>query len=170
MNQIVALFQLPVALFGLYLFQYKNGETIQSHCDYVHNVAKDVIEKRRKALVSFCLSCFHFVFLENLVEKINNKYFRNTKILGNTFNRLQKDADLSEKKYLDFLDILLTAKDEDGQGMSMEDIRSEVDTFLFEGELQFHEVLYIPPNKKVRKFFNFSRIFPAFRHPLQYQI
>jgi cytochrome P450 len=34
---------------------------------------------------------------------------------------------------LDFLDILLTAKDEDGNGMSMEDMRSEVDTFLFEG-------------------------------------
>jgi hypothetical protein len=34
---------------------------------------------------------------------------------------------------LDFLDILLTAKDEDGNGMSMDDMRSEVDTFLFEG-------------------------------------
>lgn len=41
---------------------------------------------------------------------------------------------MSERKYLDFLDILLTAKDGDGQGMSIEDIRSEVDTFLFEGD------------------------------------
>ncbi|XP_065934057.1 cytochrome P450 4F8 isoform X2 [Magallana gigas] len=47
--------------------------------------------------------------------------------------RALEDADLSERKYLDFLDILLTAKDGDGQGMSIEDIRSEVDTFLFEG-------------------------------------
>ena len=36
-------------------------------------------------------------------------------------------------KYLDFLDILLTARDEDGQGLSDLEIRYEVDTFLFEG-------------------------------------
>jgi cytochrome P450 len=46
---------------------------------------------------------------------------------------IQENKDVSPRKYLDFLDILLTAKDEDGNGMSMEDMRSEVDTFLFEG-------------------------------------
>lgn len=49
---------------------------------------------------------------------------------------LQENADVSSRKYLDFLDILLTAKDEDGQGMSKEDIRCEVDTFMFAGKLQ----------------------------------
>ena len=42
---------------------------------------------------------------------------------------------LKGRKYLDFLDILLTAKDENGEGMSLTDIRNEVDTFLFEGNL-----------------------------------
>ncbi|XP_041376951.1 cytochrome P450 4F6-like [Gigantopelta aegis] len=37
------------------------------------------------------------------------------------------------KKCLDFLDILLTAKDENGVGLSTLEIRNEVDTFLFEG-------------------------------------
>ena len=37
-------------------------------------------------------------------------------------------------RYLDFLDILLTAKDADGQGLTEQEIRAEVDTFLFEGE------------------------------------
>ncbi|KAK7494515.1 hypothetical protein BaRGS_00014168 [Batillaria attramentaria] len=38
-----------------------------------------------------------------------------------------------QKRYLDFLDILLTAKDDNGQGMTSLDIRNEVDTFMFEG-------------------------------------
>lgn len=42
----------------------------------------------------------------------------------------------------DFLDIFLTAKDEDGQGMSMEDIRCEVDTFLFAGKLELFVLMY----------------------------
>ncbi|XP_021369743.1 phylloquinone omega-hydroxylase CYP4F2-like [Mizuhopecten yessoensis] len=46
---------------------------------------------------------------------------------------------LKEKKfqpkprYLDFLDILLSARDETGQGLSDAEIRDEADTFLFEG-------------------------------------
>jgi len=31
------------------------------------------------------------------------------------------------------LDILITARDEDGKGLSPQEIRDEVDTFLFEG-------------------------------------
>ncbi|KAK3587337.1 hypothetical protein CHS0354_011318 [Potamilus streckersoni] len=45
---------------------------------------------------------------------------------------LRKEG-LSSRKYLDFLDTLLTAKDESGIGLTQEEIRNEVDTFLFEG-------------------------------------
>ncbi|XP_043941774.1 cytochrome P450 4B1-like isoform X1 [Protopterus annectens] len=38
-----------------------------------------------------------------------------------------------QKSYLDFLDILLCARDEDGKGLSDEDICAEVDTFMFAG-------------------------------------
>ena len=37
------------------------------------------------------------------------------------------------RKYLDFLDILLSAKDDNGNGLTDLEIRDEVDTFLFEG-------------------------------------
>ncbi|CAH1788102.1 unnamed protein product [Owenia fusiformis] len=38
-----------------------------------------------------------------------------------------------KRKYLDFLDILLVTKDEDGNGLSDQEIQDEVDTFMFEG-------------------------------------
>ncbi|XP_070601920.1 cytochrome P450 4B1-like [Erythrolamprus reginae] len=40
---------------------------------------------------------------------------------------------IQKKRYLDFLDILLCVKYEDGTGLSDEDLRAEVDTFMFAG-------------------------------------
>ncbi len=39
-----------------------------------------------------------------------------------------------KSKYPDFLDILLSARDTDGKGLSNREIRNEVDTFLFAGK------------------------------------
>nr|KAG5698942.1 hypothetical protein BaRGS_024863 [Batillaria attramentaria] len=49
-------------------------------------------------------------------------------------NREEVEKGLLHKKHtLSFVDILLTAKDEDGNGMTPLEIRNEADTFLFEG-------------------------------------
>ncbi|XP_049643714.1 cytochrome P450 4F3-like [Suncus etruscus] len=39
----------------------------------------------------------------------------------------------AKAKMLDFIDVLLLARDEDGQQLSDEDVRAEADTFMFEG-------------------------------------
>lgn len=43
------------------------------------------------------------------------------------------DPDILNTRRKDFLDILITARDENGKGLTAEEIRAEVDTFLFEG-------------------------------------
>ncbi|XP_033748160.1 cytochrome P450 4F4-like [Pecten maximus] len=46
---------------------------------------------------------------------------------------LAADTSLITKRRRDFLDILLTARDENGTGLTDREVRDEVDTFLFEG-------------------------------------
>ncbi|XP_013084721.2 cytochrome P450 4F6-like isoform X2 [Biomphalaria glabrata] len=70
------------------------GKKFLKNCDYVHQVAEEIINKRR--------------------------------------DQLNKEG-LPSKSHLDFLDILLSARDEDGKPMTDLEIRNEVDTFMFAG-------------------------------------
>ncbi|XP_065909845.1 cytochrome P450 4F4-like isoform X2 [Dysidea avara] len=56
---------------------------------------------------------------------------RRKQLQGKTENDLPTYS--KRRKYLDFIDVLLKAKDENGVGLSDEEIRAEVDTFVFEG-------------------------------------
>ena len=84
-----------------------HGRKMKKLCNFVHHYAEKVIAKRRMDL-----------------QHVKR---------GDTNNEsLQKEVSKS-RKYLDFLDILLTAVDDNGNGMCDLHIQNEVDTFLFEG-------------------------------------
>ena len=83
------------------------GRRMRAACQVVHSHAEMVIKERRQVLG-----------LDQGIKAINSQ------------NLLDK---ITKSRKLDFLDILLTASDENGVGMTDLEIRNEVDTFMFEG-------------------------------------
>ncbi|XP_072130784.1 cytochrome P450 4T8 [Mobula birostris] len=76
------------------------------------------------------LSGFRFRKACNLAHRHTEEVIRQRKETLKDVKELEK---IKDKRCLDFLDILLCATDEDGKGLSDEEIRAEVDTFMFEG-------------------------------------
>ncbi|XP_033008104.1 cytochrome P450 4B1-like [Lacerta agilis] len=77
-----------------------------------------------------CPHGYRFFKACRIAHRHTEKVIRERKGLLKDERELEK---IQKKRYLDFLDILLCARDANGEGLSDEDIRSEVDTFLFEG-------------------------------------
>jgi Cytochrome P450 len=94
------------------------------------NLHLNIISKKH------CFFCFLFVVRH--YHFICEYYSVNSNKLSDVaafgfFQAQHGEEALKRDQYLDFLDILLTARDEDGDGLSDQEIRDEVDTFLFEG-------------------------------------
>ncbi len=88
-----------------------SGRRMKKLCQAVHDHSERVIRERRKAL-----------------GLLDTGIGRNTESAAAILEGAAK-----QRKYLDFLDILLTAVDEDGTGLTDLEIRNEADTFMFEG-------------------------------------
>ena len=88
-------------------FLSPSGRKMKQNCRLVHEHSERIIRERKKALL---LDKAESIDREAIFEKASQ-----------------------QRKYLDFLDILLTATDEDGNGLTDSEIRDEADTFLFEG-------------------------------------
>jgi cytochrome P450 len=97
----------PLYINDWFYWYLPHGRKTKRLCDFVHQYAEEVIAKRR----------------------INLRHVKR----GGTSNESLQNEVSKTRKYLDFLDILLTAVDEEGHGMSALHVRNEVDTFLFEG-------------------------------------
>ncbi|KAM9324684.1 cytochrome P450 4B1-like [Gastrophryne carolinensis] len=73
---------------------------------------------------------FHFRRALRTAHQHTDKVIRERKESLKEEIELEK---IHQKRHLDFLDILLCAKDDNGKGLSDVDLRAEVDTFMFEG-------------------------------------
>ncbi|XP_028939134.1 cytochrome P450 4B1-like [Ornithorhynchus anatinus] len=90
---------------------------------------------------------FHFQYHNNFVYWLtrNGRRFREAcekahrhtdQVIQKRKESLKDEQELEKilkKRHLDFLDILICAKTEEGEGLSDADLRAEVDTFMFEG-------------------------------------
>lgn len=97
----------PFSYLGWLYWWTARGKEMQKWCGVVHKHSEQVIEERKATL--------------GLVDG-------NAGLDSEVLKRARR-----QRKYLDFLDILLTARDESGGGLTDLEIRDEVDTFMFEG-------------------------------------
>ncbi|XP_069498347.1 cytochrome P450 4B1-like [Ambystoma mexicanum] len=103
------------AVYDLSCLMHSRVRFFPYHSDFIYYLSPDGYRVRRACRIA---------------HRHTDKVIQQRKDLLKNEKELEK---VQQKRHLDFLDILLCAKDESGQGLSDEDLRAEVDTFMFEG-------------------------------------
>ena len=104
-EHVAVRFYTPIYFLDFIYYLSPEGRRFKRACKVVHDHSEKVIRERKKALG------LH---------------------LGRKDKAAFGDA-TKQRKYPDFLDVLLMAVDEDGNGLTDLEIRNETDTFMFEG-------------------------------------
>ncbi|XP_077132970.1 cytochrome P450 4B1-like [Ranitomeya variabilis] len=120
-------------------FSYESNCQNTSENDYINAVYElsYLVERRARIFpyhndFIFYMSPHGFRF-RRAVKTAHEHTERVIKLRKASLKQEREVEKIKQKRHLDFLDILLCAKDENGQGLSDEDLRAEVDTFMFEG-------------------------------------
>uniref|UniRef100_A0A8C5WKC4 Cytochrome P450 n=1 Tax=Leptobrachium leishanense TaxID=445787 RepID=A0A8C5WKC4_9ANUR len=120
-------------------FSYKSNCQTDKDNPYIRAVydLSYLVHRRMRSIVYRSSLLFHlspdgFRFRKacRIAHQHTDKVIAQRKKLLKNEEEMEK---VKQKRHPDFLDILLCAKDEKGRGLSDEDLRAEVDTFMFEG-------------------------------------
>ncbi|XP_002740020.1 ultra-long-chain fatty acid omega-hydroxylase-like [Saccoglossus kowalevskii] len=112
--------------------QERGDDNTVTYVKAVRNLSQLFVER----MAAFYLPSFVFLHL----TPRGRKYTHNLKVLHNFTRsiiqqkkRLRAEGSSIKKEYVDFLEMLLDARDDDGVGLSDQEIQDEVDIFMFEG-------------------------------------
>ncbi|NXU57822.1 CP4B1 protein, partial [Turnix velox] len=120
-------------------FSYSANCQTQSNSDYYIRAVYDLSYLASDRIATFSYKDIFYDLTHKgrefqdackLAHNHTDKVIKERKMLLANEKELDK---IQKKKHLDFLDILLCSKDANGVGLSDEDLRAEVDTFMFEG-------------------------------------
>ncbi|XP_061488888.1 cytochrome P450 4A2-like isoform X2 [Rhineura floridana] len=121
-------------------FSYKSSCQTDKEMDYYVKAVSDltllVFQRITSALLQNDLLYSWTPSGQRFKEACKLAHHHTEKVIEERKKSLQNERELEKiqkKRHLDFLDILLCAKDENGVGLSDEDLRAEVDTFMFAG-------------------------------------
>nr|XP_056701135.1 cytochrome P450 4A11-like [Euleptes europaea] len=121
-------------------FSYKSNCQTDRDLDYYVKAVSDLNYLAFKRITSGVLQN-DLLYLctpsgRHFKESCRLAHHHTEKVIEERKKSLQNERELEkiqQKRHLDFLDILLCAKDENGVGLSDEDLHAEVDTFMFAG-------------------------------------